>query len=81
MFDLAAAGRSVQAWAFAQWGGTFYVFVTTVDILGGNPNAAVHTINRATGAHSVALQNQQYVVVGAGVSTCAPIVIGGPPAN
>lgn len=77
-FDLAAAGRQVQAWAFAQWGGTFYVFVTTVDILGANPNATVHTINRATGAHAIALQNQQYIVVGAGVSTCAPIVIGGP---
>lgn len=78
MFDLAAAGRQVQAWAFAQWGGTFYVFVTTVDILGGNPNASVHAINRSTGAHTVPLQNQQYVVVGAGVSTCAPVVIGGP---
>jgi hypothetical protein len=80
MFDLAAAGRSVQAWAFAQWGGTFYVFVTTVDILGGNPNASVHAINRMTGAHTLPLQNQQYVVVGAGVSTCAPVIIGGPPA-
>ena len=78
-FDLAASGRQVQAWAFAQWGGTFYVFVTTVDILGGNPNASVHAINRMTGAHSVPLENQDYVVVGAGVSTCAPITIGGPP--
>lgn len=81
MFDLAAAGRSVQAWAFAQWGGTFYVFITTVDIFGSNPNASVHAVNRSTGAHTIPLQNQQYVVVGAGVSTCAPIVIGGPPAN
>jgi hypothetical protein len=79
MFDLAASGRSVQAWAFAQWGGTFYVFVTTVDFLGQNPNAAVHAINRSTGAHTIPLMNQQYVVVGAGVSTCAPITIGGPP--
>ncbi len=79
MFDLAAAGRSVAAWAFAQWGGTFYVFVTTVDALGLNENASVHAINRATGAHTIPLQSQQYVVVGAGVSTCAPITIGGPP--
>lgn len=79
MFSLAAGGRQVQAWAFAQWGGTFYIFVTTVDILGGNPNAAVHAVNRSTGAHTIPLQNQQYVVVGAGVSTCAPVVIGGPP--
>ncbi len=80
MFDLAASGRAVQAWAFAQWGGTFYVFVTTVDALTGlSPNASVHAVVRATGAHTVPLQNQQYVVVGAGVSTCAPITIGGPP--
>lgn len=78
-FDLAAAGRQVQAWAFAQWGGTFYVFVTTVDALGGSANATVHALNRSTGAHTVPLENQQYVVVGAGVSTCAPVVIGGPP--
>jgi hypothetical protein len=76
-FDLAAQGSTVQAWAFAQWGGTFYVFVTTAPFL-GTPNAQVHAINRMTGAHTIPLQNQQYVVVGAGVSTCAPIVIGGP---
>lgn len=75
-FDLAAAGRQVQAWAFAQWGGKFYVFVTTVDSLGGNQNATVHEVDRASGAHSVILQNQPYPVVGAGVSTCAPVTIG-----
>ncbi len=76
-FDLAAAGRSVRAWAFAQWGGTFYVFVTTVNALTGTgPIASVHALNRSTMAHTVPLTNQQYVVVGAGVSTCAPIVIG-----
>ncbi len=79
MFSLAASGRQVAAWAFAQWGGTFYVFVTTVDFLGLDERASVHAINRTTGAHSVVLQNQPYVVVGAGVSTCAPITIGGPP--
>jgi hypothetical protein len=76
-FDLAAQGSTVQAWAFAQWGGTFYVFVTTANLI-GTTNASVHAINRMTGAHTIPLSNQQYVVVGAGVSTCAPIVIGGP---
>ncbi len=76
-FDLAASGRAVQAWAFAQWGGSFYVFVTTVDAFTGlDPNATVHVVDRMTGAHSIPLQGQQYVVVGAGVSTCAPVVIG-----
>ena len=78
-FDLAAGTRTVAAWAFAQWGGKFYVFITTTDILTEYPS--VHEIDRATGAHRVAIPDHPYAIVGAGVSTCAPIVIGGPPAG
>src|SRR6185436_9180556 len=28
---LGSQGKFVAAWAFAQWGGTFYIFVTTAD--------------------------------------------------
>ena len=31
--------------------------------------------------YETVLQNLPYVIVGAGVSTCAPTVIGGPPAG
>lgn len=75
-FDLAASGNQIQAWAFAQWGGKFYVFVTTTDFLGIATNATVHEVDRTSGAHRVVLNMQPYVVVGAGVSTCAPVVIG-----
>ncbi len=60
----------VEAWAFAQWGGVFYVFVTTFD--GSGQNSTVRTIDRKTGAYSVAIDHLPYVVTGAGVSTCAP---------
>ena len=68
-------GGTVSAWAFAQWGGKFYVFVTTQDFL-GTENSTVRTLDRASGAYSPILSNLPYRIVGAGVSTCAPVVIG-----
>jgi hypothetical protein len=69
-------GNTVQDWAFAQWGGKFYIFVTTVDALGQNPNSTVRVIDKATGAYSTVLSNLPCNIDGAGVSTCAPVVIG-----
>ncbi|MEZ4401207.1 MAG: hypothetical protein R3B06_14370 [Kofleriaceae bacterium] len=68
-------GGQVRAWAFAQWGGKFYIFVTTQDAL-GNTNSTVRSIDRVTGAYSSLIQNLPYIIVGAGVSTCAPVTIG-----
>ncbi len=68
-------GGTVAAWAFAQWGGKFYLFVTTTDFL-GTENSTVRTIDRQTGAYQLVAQNLPYTIVGAGVSTCAPITIG-----
>lgn len=69
-------GGQVAAWAFAQWGGKFYVFVTTADILTGAENSTVRTLDRATGQYQLVSQNLPYKIVGAGVSTCAPVIIG-----
>ena len=55
-----------QAWAFAHWGGVFYVF-TTID-----GNSAVYAVKRKTGAFSVLMNQLPFQIVGAGVSTCAP---------
>lgn len=66
-------GAAVRAWAFAQWGGRFYIFVTTQ--VGDQLNSTVQIIDKTTGAHTVALSNLEYVIVGAGVSTCAPVVL------
>lgn len=68
-------GGTVAAWAFAQWGGKFYIFVTTGDILTGF-NSTVRSIDRTTGAYQLVSQNLPYNIVGAGVSTCAPVTIG-----
>src|SRR5262249_22001907 len=70
------AGKIVRAWAFAQWGEKFYVFVTTDDDgMGTNLNSTVHSIDRTTNANVLGLQNLPYMIVGAGVSTCAPTVV------
>ena len=68
-------GANINDWAFAQWGGTCYIFVTTSDSTGQNRNSTVRTIDRATGTYSTILQNLPYYIDGAGVSTCAPVTI------
>lgn len=68
-------GASITDWAFAQWGGVFYVFVTTADAGGSNRNSSVRSIDRVSGTYKTELQNLTYFIDGAGVSTCAPAVI------
>lgn len=68
-------GDSIRDWAFAQWGGVFYIFVTTTDAAGGNLVSKVHAIDKTTGAYSVVIANSKYQVDGAGVSTCAPSIL------
>lgn len=72
MWNLPSLNNSVSGWAFAHWGGEFYIFVST----GIQPfNSQVIRFNRETGQATTLLSNQPYRIVGAGVSTCAPIVI------
>jgi hypothetical protein len=64
-------------WAFAHWGGRFYVFVSDIQV--GGSGATQHRVLRvdpATGAVDVVRSGLGFKVVGAGVSTCAPIVVG-----
>ena len=66
-WNLGSSGLGyVSAYAFAQWGGTFYIFVT----VGGTPT--VRTIDRKTGDYRTVMDSTPYKVTGAGVSTCAP---------
>lgn len=57
---------NVTAYAFAHWGGTFYVFAT------GNLLNNVHAVSRTTGTSTMVQRNTPYNITGAGVSTCAP---------
>jgi len=57
---------SISAWAFAQWGGMFFVFVTI------DSGPRVYAVNRQTNESKVVMGSIPYRVTGAGVSTCAP---------
>ncbi len=68
-WDLNALDGDANAWAFAHWGGKFYLFVTS-----GTPVSTnrVWELDPATGISTIVVANSPYRVVGAGVSTCAP---------
>ena len=61
----------VNAYAFAQWAGVFYIFTTTFDDTFNFDNT-VRTVNRATGNYKVTMRHIPFRITGAGVSTCAP---------
>ncbi len=60
------------AWAFAHWGGKFYIFATSGFL---TQNNAVYELDPATGTNTTVIPTSAYRVVGAGVSTCAPTQI------
>jgi len=60
---------STGSFAFAQWGGDFYIFGTS------GSDVQTHNVTRyspTTGEAKVVLEDTGYDVIGAGVSTCAP---------
>ncbi len=67
-WNMPALNGQIRAWAFAHWGGKFYIFVTVDD------NSQVLKLDPATGQTTTLLENLPYIIVGAGVSTCAPTV-------
>ena len=67
-------GNQISAWAFAHWGGQFYIFVTTTDAFGFT-DSQVLLMDPVSGNTTPKLSDLPYVIVGAGVSTCAPIVV------
>jgi len=67
---------SVRAWAFAHWGGRFYIFVTVYDPALGRNNSQILMFTPDDGKVQKIMDNLPYMIVGAGVSTCAPVVIG-----
>lgn len=65
---LEGKGQHVSAYAFAHWGGVFYVFTTVDD------NSLVHAIHMKTGKQELVKDQLPNRIVGAGVSTCAPLL-------
>ena len=66
IFRLPAVG-SPQAWAFAAWGGDFWIFVW----LNGAPSTDVFHLRPSDGSFTRAIQNTGRHIIGAGVSTCS----------
>jgi hypothetical protein len=64
----------VRAWAFAQWNGVFYIFATTTPGDPFPPDSTMRTLD-GNGAYAMVLDEMPWIIVGAGVSTCAPFVI------
>jgi hypothetical protein len=62
-------GLGPAAWAFAHWGGDFYIFYKDLN----EDSTSVYRL--ADGEVTVHLASIGMTVVGAGVSTCAPVVI------
>jgi hypothetical protein len=60
-----AIGSNVS-WAFAHWGGDFWLFV-------GAASSSVTRYSPATDTSTVVIPDSGFVIVGAGSSTCAPV--------
>jgi hypothetical protein len=58
-------------WAFAFWGGQLHVFIQRQQ----DASTSLWRLDPATGAVTEALHETGYSIVGAGVSTCAPLEI------
>lgn len=59
----------INAWAFAHWGGSLYLFHASG--IGANSKVSKYTPGGTT---TVVVSSSKYRIVGAGVSTCAPII-------
>jgi hypothetical protein len=58
-----------RAWAFAFWGGDFFIFLKRAT----DTSTTVWRMNGQTHAVTAAIPNSGKTIVGAGVSTCAPV--------
>ena len=70
-FNEPTLAASDPGYAFAHWGGDYWVFL----IRNGEPSTNVYQVDGMTGAIESTTPTQNRTIVGAGVSTCAPVVI------
>ncbi|HEY4242419.1 MAG TPA: hypothetical protein VGM88_21525 [Kofleriaceae bacterium] len=74
--NLGGAGQTATAWAFAFYGGSYYIFLATGDEFGDTTPTVVYSMDESGSLASTSGTQTSRTIVGAGVSTCAPIVIG-----
>jgi len=70
-FPLSSLAGEPAAWAFAFWGGDFWIFLQKDFELA----TTVYQIDGSTGSIKGSTPTSSRRIVGAGVSTCAPVVI------
>jgi hypothetical protein len=68
-YPLLSLSSDANAWAFAFWGGSFYIFYKTFD----DPSTNVYKLD--DGELTTHIDDSGKYIVGAGVSTCAPIEV------
>ncbi len=69
-YPLSIAGMPT-AWAFAFWGGDFWVFLAK----GTETSTTIYQYDAATGMMKSSKPAPGRLIVGAGVSTCAPVIL------
>jgi hypothetical protein len=70
-FNASSLSGSPLAWAFAFWGGDFWIFLERTT----DTSTSVWRMNGQTGAVTRPISSTGRRIVGAGVSTCAPVEI------
>ena len=70
-FQLPTLAGEPAAWAFAAWGGDFWIFL----MKGSETQTTVYQVSGTTGQIKGMTSAPGRTIVGAGVSTCAPTVI------
>jgi hypothetical protein len=70
-----APSKNPTAWAFAHWGGRFFIFITD------GSNARVLRLDPASGKTTQLRSKLPFQIVGAGVSTRAPLTLPDPDAG
>lgn len=65
----AIEGEEALAWAFAFWGGRYYIFLKGIS----DESTNVYRLTPTTMESEEVLTDTGYTIVGAGVSTCAPL--------
>ena len=68
-YQLSSLSNDANAWAFAHWGGSYYIFYKTVS------DASTNVYKLQNGNLTTHIANTGKYIVGAGVSTCAPTVV------
>ena len=69
--SLRRTGVAPRAWAFAFWGGSFFLFLERA--ADQDSATKVYKLGRATGELGIVVSTAGRRIVGAGVSSCAPL--------